>query len=119
MDAIRSKLRKSIEPELNMEQTLDRYASVYREWRLHIRSWDEEREHDDQDRQPSAEPTLKAVTPDVQNAAMTGILDGSLAATGRRSHASRWATELDLEAVIKESLKTAEEEKLEKRQGAT
>ncbi|EDU40531.1 Retinal domain containing protein [Pyrenophora tritici-repentis] len=115
MDAIRSKLRKSIEPELNMEQTLERYAAVYREWRLHIRSWDEEREHDDQDRQPSAEPTLKAVTPDVQNAAMTGILDGSLAATGRRSHASRWATELDLEAVIKESLKTAEEEKLGKR----
>jgi serine/arginine repetitive matrix protein 2 len=115
MNAIRSKLRKSIEPELNTDQILELYAAAYREWRLAIRPFDEEREHDDQDRQPSAEPTLKAVTPDVQNAAMTGILDGSLAPTGRRSHASRWATELDLEAVIKESLKTAEEEKLGKK----
>ncbi|USP75808.1 uncharacterized protein yc1106_03082 [Curvularia clavata] len=115
MDVIRSKLRKSIEPETNVEQTLRRYAAVYKEWRLHIRPWDEEREQDEQDRQPSAEPLLKAVTPDAQNAAMTGILDGSAAPTGRRSHASRWATELDLEAVIKESLKTAEEEKLGKK----
>jgi hypothetical protein len=59
------------------------------------------------------EPELKAVTSDVQNATMTRVLDGSLGPTGQRSHASRWATELDLEAVIKESLKTAEEEKLE------
>ena len=114
MNAIRSKLRKSIEPELNTDQILERYAAAYREWRVAIRPLDEERDQDDPDRQPSAEPTLKAVTPDVQNAAMTGILDGSLAPTGRRSHASRWATELDLEAVIKESLKTAEEEKLGK-----
>lgn len=115
MNAIRSKLRKSIEPELNTDQILERYAAAYRAWRVSIRPLDEERDQDDQDRQPSAEPTLKAVTPDVQNAAMTGILDGSLAPTGRRSHASRWATELDLEAVIKESLKTAEEEKLGKK----
>ncbi|EMD67721.1 hypothetical protein COCSADRAFT_136988 [Bipolaris sorokiniana ND90Pr] len=115
MDVIRSKLRKSIEPETSIDQTLRRYAAVYKEWRLHIRPWDEEREQDENDRQPSAEPLLKAVTPDAQNAAMTGILDGSLAPTGRRNHASRWATELDLEAVIKESLKTAEEEKLGKR----
>ncbi|KAI4944575.1 hypothetical protein J4E91_008578 [Alternaria rosae] len=115
MNAIRSKLRKSIEPELNTDQILERYAATYRAWRVSIRPLDEERDQDDQDRQPSAEPTLKAVTPDVQNAAMTGILDGSLAPTGRRSHASRWATELDLEAVIKESLKTAEEEKLGKK----
>ncbi|KAF1839028.1 hypothetical protein BDW02DRAFT_273777 [Decorospora gaudefroyi] len=115
MDVIRDKLRKSIEPETNTEETLRRYAAMYKQWRLAIRPLDDEREHDDQERQPSAEPTLKAVTPDVQSAAMTGILDGSLAATGRRSHASRWATELDLEAVIKESLKTAEEEKLGKK----
>ncbi|KAJ4367047.1 hypothetical protein N0V83_007577 [Neocucurbitaria cava] len=115
MDAMRNKLRKSIEPQLNTEEILQQYATAYKQWRLSIRSWDDERDQDEQERQPSAEPALKALTPDVQSAAMTGILDGSLAPTGRRSHASRWATELDLEAVIKESLKTAEEERMGKK----
>ncbi|KAF2854457.1 hypothetical protein T440DRAFT_388523 [Plenodomus tracheiphilus IPT5] len=113
--AMREKLRKSIEPELTQNETLRQYAAVYKQWRTTIRPWDEERDQDDQERQPSVEPTLKALTPDVQSAAMTGILDGSLASTGRRGHASRWATELDLEAAIAESLKTAEEEKLGKK----
>ncbi|KAF1947057.1 hypothetical protein EJ02DRAFT_499565 [Clathrospora elynae] len=114
--AIRNKLRKSIEPEVNTEHTLQQYAAVYRRWRLGIRPWDEEREQDEQERQPSAEPTLKAVTPDIQSAAMTGILDGSQAPTGRRGHPSRWATDLDLEAVLKESLKTAEQERMGKKE---
>ncbi|KAH9872667.1 hypothetical protein J1614_005061 [Plenodomus biglobosus] len=113
--AIREKLRKSIEPELTQDETLRQYAALYKQWRSTIRPWDEERDQDDPERQPSAEPAMKALTPDVQSAAMTGILDGSLAPTGRRGHASRWATELDIEAVIAESLKTAEEEKLGKK----
>ncbi|KAI8940886.1 hypothetical protein NX059_002146 [Plenodomus lindquistii] len=113
--AMCEKLRKSIEPELSQDEKLRQYAAVYKQWRIAIRPWDEERELDDPERQPSAEPALKALTPDVQSAAMTGILDGSLAPTGRRGHASRWATELDIEAVIAESLKTAEEEKLGKK----
>ncbi|KAL6704571.1 hypothetical protein ACN47E_008081 [Coniothyrium glycines] len=116
MASIRDKLRKSIEPELTTEETLRQYASIYKQWRLAIRPWDDERDHDDHERQPSVEPTLKALTPDVQSVAMTGILDGSLAPTGRRSHASRWATELDIEAVLKESLKTAEEERIGKQE---
>ncbi|CAO2649524.1 Nn.00g069090.m01.CDS01 [Neocucurbitaria sp. VM-36] len=116
MLAMRNKLRNSIEPQLNTEEILQQYAAVYKQWRLSIRPWDEERDQDDPERQPSAEPALKVITPDVQSAAMTGILDGSLAPTGRRSHASRWATELDLEAVIKESLKTAEEERMGKKE---
>jgi serine/arginine repetitive matrix protein 2 len=114
INAIRTKLRKSIEPEMSTTRTLEQYREMYKRWRLHIRPLDDEREQDEQERQPSAEPTLKAVTPDVQGAAMTGILDGSLAPPGRHRHASRWATELDLEAVIAESLKTAEEEKVGK-----
>ncbi|CBY01109.1 hypothetical protein LEMA_P022390.1 [Plenodomus lingam JN3] len=113
--AMREKLRKSIEPELNQDETLRQYAALYKQWRTNMRPLDEEREQDDPERQPSAEPTLKALTPDIQSTAMTGIMDSSLAPTGRRGHASRWATELDIEAVIAESLKTAEEEKLGKK----
>ncbi|OAL02642.1 hypothetical protein IQ06DRAFT_118831 [Phaeosphaeriaceae sp. SRC1lsM3a] len=116
MLAIRDKLRKSIEPELSNEQTLQQYATVYKQWRHNTRPLDEEREQDDLERQPSAEPSLKATTPDVTTAAMTGLLEPLPAATGRRSHSSRWATELDLEQVIKESLKTAEEERMGKRE---
>jgi serine/arginine repetitive matrix protein 2 len=116
MDAIRDKLRKSVEPELSIEETLQQYAARYRQWRQNTRPLDEERELDDPDRQPSAEPSLKAMTPDVTTAAMTGLLEPLPTATGRRSHSSRWATELDLEQVIKESLKTAEEEKMGKRE---
>ncbi len=111
MLAMRNKLRKTIDPQLSTEETLQRYATAYKQWRLHIRPLDDEREQDDPERQPSIEPSLKATTPDVQSAAMTGFLDGSLTSTSRRGHSSRWATELDLEAVIKESLKTAEEER--------
>jgi serine/arginine repetitive matrix protein 2 len=115
MDAIRTKLRQSIEPVTSTDVTLKRYAEMYKKWRVSIRPLDDEREQDEQERQPSAEPTLKAVTPDVQGSAMTGILDGS-APPGRHRHASRWATDLDIEAVIRESLKTAEEEKLGKQE---
>ncbi|KAF2823694.1 hypothetical protein CC86DRAFT_58717 [Ophiobolus disseminans] len=115
MVAIRDKLRKSIEPGLNTEGTLQQYATLYRQWRYNTRPMDEEREQEEQERQPSAEPSLKATTPDVTTAAMTGLLEPLPAATGRRSHSSRWATELDLEQVIKESLKTAEEERMGKK----
>ncbi|KAF3042175.1 hypothetical protein E8E12_008399 [Didymella heteroderae] len=105
--------QKNVQPELNEEETLQQYAIKYKLWRQSIRQWDEEREQDDQERQPSAEPSLKATTPDVQSSTMGALLDVP-GPTGRRSHASRWATELDLEAVIKESLKTAEEERMGK-----
>ncbi|KAF2999268.1 hypothetical protein E8E13_003487 [Curvularia kusanoi] len=108
--------QKTVQPELNEEETLQEYAVRYREWRRSIRQWDEEREQDEQERQPSAEPSLKATTPDVQSST-TGALLEVPGPTGRRSHASRWATELDLEAVIKESLKTAEEERMGKQDG--
>ena len=114
MLAIREKLRKSIEPDLNTEGTLQQYATLYRQWRYNTRPLDEEREQEEQERQPSVEPSLKATTPDVTTAAMTGLLE-PLPATGRRSHSHRWATELDLEQVIKESLKTAEEERMGKK----
>lgn len=105
--------QKTMQPELSEQQTLQQYAIRYKHWRQSIRPWDEEREQDDQERQPSAEPSLKATTPDVQSSTMGALLDIP-GPTGRRSHASRWATELDLEAVIKESLKTAEEERMGK-----
>jgi serine/arginine repetitive matrix protein 2 len=116
MSAIRNKLRKSIEPELSTEENLQQYATLYRQWRQNTRPLDEEREQEELERQPSAEPSLKATTPDVTTAAMTGLLEPLPSATGRRSHSSRWATELDLEQVIKESLKTAEEERMGKRE---
>ncbi|KAF2024886.1 hypothetical protein EK21DRAFT_77730 [Setomelanomma holmii] len=116
MLAIREKLRKSIEPELSVEQTLQQYAAIYRHWRKNTRPLDEEREQEEQERQPSAEPSLKATTPDITTAAMTGLLEPLPTATGRRSHSSRWATELDLEQVIAESLKTAEEERMGKKE---
>lgn len=105
--------QKTVQPELNEEETLQQYAARYRQWRRLIRGWDEERDQDEQERQPSAEPSLKATTPDVQSATAGALLEVP-GPTGRRSHASRWATELDLEAVIKESLKTAEEERMGK-----
>lgn len=105
--------QKNVQPELNEEETLQQYAIRYKLWRQSIRQWDEEREQDDQERQPSAEPSLKATTPDVQSSTVGALLDVP-GPTGRRSHASRWATELDIEAVIKESLKTAEEERMGK-----
>lgn len=105
--------QKAMQPELNEAETLQQYAIRYRHWRQSIRHWDEEREQDEQERQPSAEPSLKATTPDVQSSTVGALLDVP-GPTGRRSHASRWATELDLEAVIKESLKTAEEERMGK-----
>jgi serine/arginine repetitive matrix protein 2 len=116
MLAIRDRLRKSIEPELSTEETLQQYATLYRQWRQNTRPLDEEREQEESERQPSAEPSLKATTPDVTTAAMTGLLDGLPTGTGRRTHSSRWATELDFEQVIKESLKTAEEERMGKRE---
>lgn len=116
MLAIRDKLRKSIEPELSTEETLQQYATLYRQWRQNTRPLDDEREQEELERQPSAEPSLKATTPDVTTAAMAGLLEPLPTATGRRSHSSRWATELDLEQVIKESLKTAEEERMGKRE---
>ena len=108
--------QKTIQPELNEEETLQQYAARYKQWRQSTRQWDEEREQDEHERQPSAEPSLKATTPDVQSSTMGALLDVP-GPTGRRSHASRWATELDLEAVIKESLKTAEEERMGKQDG--
>ncbi|KAJ4988671.1 myb-like DNA-binding protein [Stagonosporopsis vannaccii] len=105
--------QKTMQPALNEAETLQQYAIRYKHWRQSIRLWDEEREQDEQERQPSAEPSLKATTPDVQSSTMGALLEVP-GPTGRRSHASRWATELDLEAVIKESLKTAEEERMGK-----
>lgn len=105
--------QQGLKPQLTEGETLQHYAASYRQWRLSIRQWDDEREQDEQERQPSAEPSLKATTPDVQSSTMGALLDVP-GPTGRRSHASRWATELDLEAVIKESLKTAEEERMGK-----
>ncbi|KAH7074804.1 hypothetical protein BKA63DRAFT_321643 [Paraphoma chrysanthemicola] len=116
MLAIREKLRKSIEPEHGTQETLQHYATVYRQWRHNTRPMDEERDQEESERQPSAEPSLKATTPDVTTAAMTGLLEPLPAATGRRSHSSRWATELDFEQVIIESLKTAEEERMGKKE---
>lgn len=116
MLAIRDKLRKSIEPELTTDQILEEYAVRYRQWRMNIRPLDEEREQDDPERQPSAEPSLKATTPDVNTAGMPGLLDAPTTVSGRRGHSHRWATELDLEQVIKESLKTAEEERIGKKE---
>ena len=115
MLAIRDKLRKSIEPDTDSDGTLQQYAVLYQQWRNNTRPLDEEREQDEQDRQPSAEPSLKATTPDVTTAAMAGFLEPVPSATGRRSHAGRWATEHDLEQALKESLKTAEEERTVKK----
>ncbi|OAL50969.1 hypothetical protein IQ07DRAFT_508355 [Pyrenochaeta sp. DS3sAY3a] len=114
MLAMRDRLRKSIEPQPTTDEILQEYANIYKQWRLSIRPWDDDREPDDLERQPSAEPSLKAATPDIQSAAVTGILDGSLTTTSRRGHSRAWATELDFEAAIKESLKTAEEERMGK-----
>lgn len=116
MLAIRDKLRKSIEPELSTEEIMHRYANYYREWRSTIRPLDDEHEQEEQERQPSLEPSLKATTPDVSTAAMTGLLDAPLTVSSRRGHSSRWATELDLEQALKESIKTAEEERMGKRE---
>jgi serine/arginine repetitive matrix protein 2 len=115
--AIRSRLQRTTEPQLTFAETLQEYATRYKQWRLLIRQWDEERDQDDQERQPSAEPSLKATTPDVQSSGAAAFLDVPQGSTGRRGHSSRWATELDLEAVIKESLKTAEEERMGKQDG--
>ncbi|KAJ8109197.1 hypothetical protein OPT61_g7637 [Boeremia exigua] len=106
-------LEKTMQPALNEEETLRQYAARYKQWRQSIRHWDEENEQDDPERQPSAEPSLKATTPDVQSSTMGALLEVP-GPTGRRNHASRWATELDIEAVLKESLKTAEEERMGK-----
>jgi serine/arginine repetitive matrix protein 2 len=116
MFAIRDKLRKSIEPDLSTGATLQQYAERYREWRQNVRPLDAERDLEDQERQPSAEPSLKATTPDVSTAGMPGLLDAPLAVFGRRNHASRWATELDYQETIQASLKMAEEERMGKKE---
>lgn len=113
---IRDNLRKDIEPELDTEETLEQYAAAYKRWRLYVRELDESREHEEQERQVSAEPSIKVTTPDVQSSAMAPMLDLPPPTTGRRGHSSRWATELDLETAIKESLKTAEEERMGKKE---
>jgi serine/arginine repetitive matrix protein 2 len=110
MVAIRDRLRKTIEPESDPEGTLEDFAIAYRRWRLYIQSLDDTKDVVEQERQPSAEPSLKGTTPDVQSSAMGPLLDLPPPTTSRRGHSSRWATEYDLEAALKESLKTAEEE---------
>ncbi|PVI07658.1 hypothetical protein DM02DRAFT_512103 [Periconia macrospinosa] len=115
MLAIRDKLKATIEPELSPEETLQQYANIYRQWRLKIRELDDTKDHDDPERQPSAEPSVRVTTPDAASAAMGPLLDLPPTTSGRRGHGSRWATELDLETAIKESLKTAEEERMGKK----
>ncbi|KAF2680582.1 hypothetical protein K458DRAFT_311284 [Lentithecium fluviatile CBS 122367] len=110
MSVIRDKLRKTIEPESDPEGTLEDFAAAYRNWRLYIRTLDDTKDVVEHERQPSAEPVLKVTTPDVQSSAMGPLLDLPPPTTSRRGHSSRWATEYDLEAALKESLKTAEEE---------
>lgn len=107
MLAIRDKLRKSIEPEMDVGDALDQYAATYRQWRIHLRSLDDVKDTDPHERAASAEPNV--TTPDVQSATMGPILEIQPPTTGRRRHG--WATELDLEKAIKESLKTAEKER--------
>jgi serine/arginine repetitive matrix protein 2 len=115
MSAIRDKLRRTTEPESNPKDTLEQFASVYRTWRDYVRILDDSRDGVEQERQPSAEP-LKPTTPDVQSSAMGPLLDLPPPTTSRRGHSHRWATEYDLDLVIKESLKTAEEESKGKRE---
>ncbi|KAF2203705.1 hypothetical protein GQ43DRAFT_353266, partial [Delitschia confertaspora ATCC 74209] len=93
------------------EDALAEYKKAYKAWRLHVQELDEEKEHEEQERQISAEPGYKVTTPDVVSSTMPPLLEAPPTSVGRRGHPSRWATELDLEQVLKESLKTAEEEK--------
>ncbi|KAF1957427.1 hypothetical protein CC80DRAFT_44352 [Byssothecium circinans] len=116
MHAIRDSLRKTIEPKLSPEETLEQYAAAYRQWRLYARELDDARYGDGQERQPSAEPSVRVTTPDVTSTATGPLLDSSTAGTGRRAHSSRWATDLDIEHVIKLSLRTAEEERMGKKE---
>jgi serine/arginine repetitive matrix protein 2 len=113
--AIRTNLHNEISPEQDPDEILRQYASAYKGWRLSIEDLDDERDQEDQERQPSIEIGVKVTTPEVQNSAMAAMLDIPPATTGRRGHSNRFATEFDLEMVIKESLKTAEEERMGKR----
>ncbi|KAF2715338.1 hypothetical protein K504DRAFT_365471 [Pleomassaria siparia CBS 279.74] len=111
---IRNNLRKDIEPELDPDDVSKQYAIAYKQWRLHIRDFDDTQDAEEE-RQPSIDPGLKVTTPDPQNSAMAAVMMDQ-PTTGRRGHSGRWATELDFEQVLKESLKTAEEERMGKKE---
>lgn len=111
--AIRDKLKKDAAPEADPEDVLKEYAATYKRWRLSIQELDRDRGHDDQET-TQYEPALKATTPDVNSASVAGFLDIPHT-TGRRGYTSRFPTELDIEQVLKESLKTAEEERMGKK----
>ncbi|KAF2272739.1 uncharacterized protein EI97DRAFT_199666 [Westerdykella ornata] len=115
---IRDMLRKATAPERSPEEVLQEYAETYRNWRAHVQELDQQKGQDDHDIQPSAEGSLKATTPDAAGSTTAALLDGQ-PTHGRRGHGGRFATELDLEQAIKESLKTAEEERMGKRDKET
>ncbi|KAF2658992.1 hypothetical protein K491DRAFT_224554 [Lophiostoma macrostomum CBS 122681] len=116
--AMRANLQKEIAPEPDLNGVLQQYAVAYKNWRLSIRELDEGKEQEDPERQPSVEPgVLKATTPDIQSSSAMGpILDIPVPVTGRGRHSNRFATEFDLEQALKESLKTAEEERMGKKE---
>ncbi|KAF2474159.1 uncharacterized protein BDR25DRAFT_351689 [Lindgomyces ingoldianus] len=116
LEAIRNKLRNDSVPSISHKEVLKQYADAYRQWRLRIRDLDENREHEEQERPQSAEPSMKVTTPDIQSSAIAAMMEVPPATTGRRGHSGRWATELDFEQVLKESLKTAEEERMGKKE---
>ncbi|KAF2012600.1 hypothetical protein BU24DRAFT_411947 [Aaosphaeria arxii CBS 175.79] len=113
--AMRNNLQKEIVPELTPEGVLRQYAIAYRDWRHYIQELDDEREIEDPERQLSAEPGHKLGTPDVQIAPTVALLDAPPPTTSRRGASSRFASEFDFEQAIKESLKTAEEERMGKK----
>ena len=111
MLAIRDKLRKSIEPELDTEKLLEEYAATYRNWRMHVHILDTVKDTDSNERSASVEPSVRVTTPGIDSLTAGPILDNPAPTTGRRGHASRWATEFDLELAMQESLRTAELER--------
>ncbi|KAF2005388.1 hypothetical protein P154DRAFT_392314, partial [Amniculicola lignicola CBS 123094] len=114
--AMRDKVKKEVDAEVSYSAVLEEYAAAYRKWRLGIRELDEERE-EDEDRQQSIEPGLKVTTPDApSSSAMAAMLEVPPPTAGRRAHSGRWATELDIELVMQESLKTLAEEKKGKKE---
>ncbi|KAF2747700.1 hypothetical protein M011DRAFT_391763, partial [Sporormia fimetaria CBS 119925] len=112
LSAIRAKLEHDAVPEKDPDEVLREYADAYRKWREHARRLDGDKDDHDQGQRSSAEPSVKGSDVDPSSAHVGALLDAQPSTTGRRGYANRFPTEADIEQVIRESLKTAEEERM-------
>lgn len=107
-----SLLEERAAEEESQDMLEEKYYFAYKAWRLHVQELDDKREQEEKEqRQLSAEPGPKATTPDIATAATPTIPE-----LGRRAH--KFSSEYEIQLVLKESMKDAEEAQARKEREA-